>query len=81
MAPNEFWWDLCSGPHLNSTGELHSKAFMLESVAGAYWRGDETQAQLQRIYGTAWETPKQLKAYLHQKKKPSVETIACWAKI
>lgn len=69
VAPSEFWWDLCSGPHLNSTGELHSKAFMLESVAGAYWRGDETQAQLQRIYGTAWETPKQLKAYLHQKEE------------
>ncbi|PZD71405.1 Threonine--tRNA ligase [Acaryochloris thomasi RCC1774] len=69
VAPDEFWWDLCSGPHLNSTGELHSKAFMLESVAGAYWRGDETQAQLQRIYGTAWETPKQLKAYLHQKEE------------
>lgn len=69
VAPSEFWWDLCSGPHLNSTGELHSKAFMLESVAGAYWRGDETQTQLQRIYGTAWETPKQLKAYLHQKEE------------
>jgi threonyl-tRNA synthetase len=61
------WWDLCAGPHLNSTGEIHPKAFMLESVAGAYWRGDETQPQLQRIYGTAWETPEQLEAYLTQK--------------
>ncbi len=69
VAPSEFWWDLCSGPHLNSTGELNPKAFKLESVAGAYWRGDETQAQLQRIYGTAWETPKQLKVYLHQKEE------------
>ncbi|MEO0490168.1 MAG: threonine--tRNA ligase, partial [Cyanobacteria bacterium J06659_2] len=63
------WWDLCAGPHLNHTGELHPKAFALESVAGAYWRGDETQPQLQRIYGTAWETPEQLKAYLTQKEE------------
>ncbi|MDB9524796.1 threonine--tRNA ligase [Oscillatoria sp. CS-180] len=63
------WWDLCAGPHLNRTGELHPKAFALESVAGAYWRGDETQPQLQRIYGTAWETPEQLKAYLTQKEE------------
>ncbi|MEL6247149.1 MAG: aminoacyl--tRNA ligase-related protein, partial [Cyanobacteria bacterium J06627_15] len=63
------WWDLCAGPHLSRTGELHPKAFALESVAGAYWRGDETQPQLQRIYGTAWETPEQLKAYLTQKEE------------
>ncbi|MEO0378505.1 MAG: aminoacyl--tRNA ligase-related protein, partial [Cyanobacteria bacterium P01_A01_bin.17] len=63
------WWDLCAGPHLSRTGELHPKAFVLESVAGAYWRGDETQPQLQRIYGTAWETPEQLKAYLTQKEE------------
>ena len=54
------WWDLCAGPHVDNTKELHPKAFELESVAGAYWRGDETKAQLQRIYGTAWETPEQL---------------------
>ncbi|NEQ54342.1 MAG: threonine--tRNA ligase [Leptolyngbya sp. SIO3F4] len=63
------WWDLCAGPHLNRTGDLHPKAFALESVAGAYWRGDETQPQLQRIYGTAWETPEQLKDYLTQKEE------------
>ena len=63
------WWDLCAGPHLSSTGDLHPKAFSLESVAGAYWRGDETQPQLQRIYGTAWETPEQLQAYLTQKEE------------
>ena len=63
------WWDLCAGPHLSRTGDLHPKAFVLESVAGAYWRGDETQPQLQRIYGTAWETPEQLKAYLTQKEE------------
>ena len=54
------WWDLCAGPHVAHTGELHAGAFELESVAGAYWRGDENNAQLQRIYGTAWETPEQL---------------------
>jgi threonyl-tRNA synthetase len=54
------WWDLCAGPHVAHTGELDPRAFDLESVAGAYWRGDETRAQLQRIYGTAWETPEQL---------------------
>ena len=59
----EQWWDLCAGPHLESTAEIDPKAIALESVAGAYWRGDETKAQLQRIYGTAWETPEQLTEY------------------
>lgn len=63
------WWDLCAGPHLNYTGEINPDAFALESLAGAYWRGDETKAQLQRIYGTAWETPEQLQAYLTQKEE------------
>ncbi|MEO0827384.1 MAG: threonine--tRNA ligase [Cyanobacteria bacterium J06635_15] len=57
------WWDLCAGPHVETTKDLNPKAFDLESVAGAYWRGDATQAQLQRIYGTAWETPEQLQEY------------------
>ena len=57
------WWDLCAGPHVESTGKLDQKAFELESVAGAYWRGDETKPMLQRIYGTAWETAEQLQAY------------------
>jgi threonyl-tRNA synthetase len=61
------WWDLCAGPHVAHTGELNARAFELESVAGAYWRGDETKAQLQRIYGTAWETPEQLAE--HQRRK------------
>jgi len=59
----EDWWDLCAGPHVSNTKELNAKAFDLESVAGAYWRGDEKNAQLQRIYGTAWETPEQLNEY------------------
>jgi threonyl-tRNA synthetase len=57
------WLDLCRGPHLPSTGKL-PKAFKLTKLAGAYWRGDARNAMLQRIYGTAWEHPKQLKAYL-----------------
>jgi len=57
------WWDLCAGPHVESTGKLDQKAFELESVAGAYWRGDETKPMLQRIYGTAWENEAQLQAY------------------
>ena len=63
------WWDLCAGPHVANTSELNPKAFELESVAGAYWRGDETKAQLQRIYGTAWETPEQLAEYQRRKEE------------
>ncbi len=65
----EHWWDLCAGPHVEHTGELNPKAFALESVAGAYWRGDENRAQLQRIYGTAWETPEQLAEYRRRKEE------------
>ncbi len=57
------WVDLCLGPHLPSTGKI-PKAFKLMKLAGAYWRGDSTKAQLQRIYGTAWTNPKELRAYL-----------------
>ncbi len=63
------WWDLCAGPHVANTGELNPKAFALESVAGAYWRGDEKRAQLQRIYGTAWETPEQLAEHRRRKEE------------
>lgn len=56
------WVDLCRGPHVPSTGAL--KAFKLTSVAGAYWRGESSNAMLQRIYGTAWPDKKALKAYL-----------------
>lgn len=65
----EEWWDLCAGPHVETTGEINPKAIELESVAGAYWRGDETKAQLQRIYGTAWETPEQLAEYKRRKQE------------
>jgi threonyl-tRNA synthetase len=56
--------DLCRGPHLPSTGRL--KAFQLMRTAGAYWRGDERNPQLQRIYGTAWESRKALDEYIHR---------------
>jgi threonyl-tRNA synthetase len=59
------WFDLCRGPHMPSTGRL-GQAFKLMKVAGAYWRGDHRNAMLQRIYGTAWRTEKELEAYLHQ---------------
>jgi len=59
------WGDLCRGPHLPSTGKL-GKAFKLMKLAGAYWRGDQNNQQLQRIYGTAWADDKQLEAYLHR---------------
>ncbi|MEP0919011.1 threonine--tRNA ligase [Leptolyngbya sp. DQ-M1] len=65
----DHWWDLCAGPHVDSTAELNPDAIDLESVAGAYWRGDETKAQLQRIYGTAWETPEQLAEYKRRKEE------------
>ncbi|MCU0566990.1 MAG: threonine--tRNA ligase [Oculatellaceae cyanobacterium Prado106] len=65
----EQWWDLCAGPHVENTSDLNPDAIALESVAGAYWRGDETKAQLQRIYGTAWETPEQLAEYQRRKEE------------
>ncbi len=59
------WLDLCTGPHLASTGKL-GKSFKLMKLAGAYWRGDANNPQLQRIYGTCWRTDKELKAYLRR---------------
>ncbi len=58
------WEDLCRGPHVPNTGKL--KAFKLMRVAGAYWEGDASKEQLQRIYGTAWTSDRDLKAYLHR---------------
>ena len=57
------FWDLCAGPHVEDTGKINPKALMLESVAGAYWRGDEKRAMLTRVYGTVFKDPKELKAY------------------
>ena len=56
--------DLCRGPHVESTKQLNPEAFKLLSVAGAYWRGKETNPMLQRIYGTAWSNPKKLRVHL-----------------
>ncbi|GMO42108.1 MAG: threonine--tRNA ligase [Termitinemataceae bacterium] len=58
-------YDLCKGPHVANTREINSASFKLMSISGAYWRGDEKRDMLTRIYGTAWETPKDLKAYLN----------------
>ena len=60
------WLDMCRGPHLSSTGKLDPQAFKLMRVAGAYWRGDQRNAQLTRIYGTGWLNKKQLKQHLHR---------------
>jgi threonyl-tRNA synthetase len=59
------WRDLCRGPHMPSTGKIGT-SFKLLKLAGAYWRGDSNNAQLQRIYGTAWRDDKELQAYLTQ---------------
>jgi threonyl-tRNA synthetase len=59
------WHDLCRGPHFASTSKIGT-AFKLTKIAGAYWRGDAKNAQLQRIYGTAWRDDKELEAYLHR---------------
>ena len=59
------WFDLCRGPHMTSTGAI-GKAFKLQRFAGAYWRGDSKNAQLQRIYGTAWATQEDLDTHLKQ---------------
>ncbi len=56
--------DLCRGPHVEHTGQINPAAVKLMNVAGAYWRGDEKRPMLQRIYGTAWQTPQQLEEYL-----------------
>jgi threonyl-tRNA synthetase len=58
------FFDLCSGPHVPSTGRLG--AFKLQNIAGAYWRGDEKNPMLTRVYGTAWPTEKELNAYLRR---------------
>ncbi|RJX65729.1 threonine--tRNA ligase [Tsuneonella suprasediminis] len=60
------WLDMCRGPHLPSTGKLDPQAFKLMRVAGAYWRGDQNNAQLTRIYGTGWLNKKQLNEHLHR---------------
>ncbi len=58
------WADLCEGPHVESVTQIRKEAFKLTSVAGAYWRGDSNNAMLQRIYGTAWFSKKDLKKYM-----------------
>jgi threonyl-tRNA synthetase len=61
--------DLCSGPHLESTGKINPEAIKLTRISGAYWKSDEKNQQLQRIYGVAFETEKELQEYLTQKEE------------
>ena len=64
------WFDnLCAGPHVDSTKEIDPKAFKLDRIAGAYWRGDEKNKMLTRIYGLAFETKEELDAYLKQREE------------
>jgi len=61
--------DLCSGPHIDSAGEINPGAFKLTKISGAYWKGDEKNKQLQRIYGVVFETEKELKKYLSRREE------------
>lgn len=70
--------DLCAGPHCPSTGRV--KAFKLMSIAGAYWRGNEKNKMLQRIYGTAFASKEDLDAYLHMLEEAENATTANWAR-
>ena len=74
--------DLCRGPHVTDTSQLRPDAFKLLSVAGAYWRGDENNAMLQRIYGTAWHTKAELKQHLKMleeaKKRDIAKSVKIW---
>ena len=63
-AGADAWLDMCKGPHMPSTGKLDPNAFKLTRVSGAYWRGDQSNAMLSRIYGTGWLSKKQLDAHL-----------------
>jgi len=64
LYQNDTFTDLCRGPHVETTRQINPAAFKLTSIAGAYWRGDEHNKMLTRIYGTAWRTPDELKNYL-----------------
>ncbi|NMC87058.1 MAG: threonine--tRNA ligase [Candidatus Moranbacteria bacterium] len=61
--------DLCSGPHIESTGKINQKAFALTKISGAYWKGDEKNKQMQRIYGVVFETEKELRQYKIQQEE------------
>ncbi len=69
LYTNGNFTDLCKGPHIENSRHINTRAFKLLSIAGAYWRGDEKRPMLQRIYGTAWNNPKELRAYLEKLKE------------
>jgi threonyl-tRNA synthetase len=64
LYQSDTFTDLCRGPHVETTRQINPSAFKLMSIAGAYWRGDEKNKMLTRLYGTAWKTPKELEEYL-----------------
>ena len=72
--------DLCRGPHVESTKQINPSAFKLMCVAGAYWRGDEKNKMLTRIYGTAWEKPPSSNIICGSWRKPRSATTASWAR-
>lgn len=72
--------DLCSGPHLDSTGEIPADAIKLTKISGAYWKGDEKNKMLQRIYGIAFESKEELKDYFHMIEEAEKETTEKSAK-
>ena len=69
--------DFCRGPHVPSTGRV--KAFKVLTLAGAYWLGDEKNPQLQRIYGTAFFSKKEMEEHFARLEEAARATIACWA--
>ncbi|KAJ0987041.1 hypothetical protein J5N97_005397 [Dioscorea zingiberensis] len=75
------WWDLCAGPHVDSTGHINKKAVELESVAGAYWKEMKIKQMLQRIYGAMWEIEEQLKAphYTFKRRQSARDHRVSWA--
>ena len=74
--------DLCRGPHVQSTKDINPKAvsISLRRPAGAYWRGDEKREQLTRIYGTAWETPEELRDYRERLEEAIRRDHRVWAR-
>ena len=72
--------DLCAGPHVKSTSEIDPNSFKLTKIAGAYWKGDEKNPMLTRIYGMAFDTKKELDDYLKIQAEIEKEIIANWAK-
>ena len=74
--PQRTFWDLCEGPHVESTAEIPKNCFSLDSLAGAYWKGSEKNKMLQRVYGLAFESQEALKDFKEKRKWRWNVTIA-----